>query len=472
MPLLGDWNWWAPRPLARLHARIGLVRERDARRRPTVRRGHGARGADAALARRGQRALVRRARAERRLRRGARHARAGGSRGGPARRRARSRCTSSTPPAGGRDRGPRGGRARGPHDDVRRRACGSSRTAGRSRSRSARCSAWRDGEPAWDALERPDGAAAGGDASARARRPDAGLPGVLADYEMRRALVGDGARNRRLDAPDRAAPARPAAARRAHRRLDPGRVRRKLGRPFVAPTIDLTIHFRAAPGVPAGDPLGARPVHRSRSRPAARGRRTASCGRATASCSPSRASCADRAHEAIGYLGLGSNVGDRRANLQAAVDELPDARRERAGVLVGLRHRAGRRGARPAASSSTRACGSRPSSSPEALLDACKAVERALGPRGRRRAPRAAADRRRRAAARRASSSRPSGCGCRTREVHDAALRARAAARARPRARGAGRRAARPTRWRRWATGRTCAAPARRLTCAVSLGHR
>ena len=24
MKLLGEWNWWAPRPLARLHARIGL----------------------------------------------------------------------------------------------------------------------------------------------------------------------------------------------------------------------------------------------------------------------------------------------------------------------------------------------------------------------------------------------------------------------------------------------------------------
>ena len=24
MRLLGDWNWWAPRPLARLHQRIGL----------------------------------------------------------------------------------------------------------------------------------------------------------------------------------------------------------------------------------------------------------------------------------------------------------------------------------------------------------------------------------------------------------------------------------------------------------------
>ncbi|MGH2712812.1 MAG: MMPL family transporter [Thermoleophilaceae bacterium] len=24
MKLLGGWNWWAPRPLARLHARFGL----------------------------------------------------------------------------------------------------------------------------------------------------------------------------------------------------------------------------------------------------------------------------------------------------------------------------------------------------------------------------------------------------------------------------------------------------------------
>ena len=24
MALLGRWNWWAPRPLARLHARLGI----------------------------------------------------------------------------------------------------------------------------------------------------------------------------------------------------------------------------------------------------------------------------------------------------------------------------------------------------------------------------------------------------------------------------------------------------------------
>ncbi|MEA2270506.1 MAG: 2-amino-4-hydroxy-6-hydroxymethyldihydropteridine diphosphokinase [Solirubrobacteraceae bacterium] len=79
-----------------------------------------------------------------------------------------------------------------------------------------------------------------------------------------------------------------------------------------------------------------------------------------------------------GYLGLGSNVGDRRAHLQAAVDALPPH-----GVLV-LR------------SSSTydtdpvglvldqppflNACVRIETDlGPEALLDACKAVERELG---------------------------------------------------------------------------------------------
>jgi 2-amino-4-hydroxy-6-hydroxymethyldihydropteridine diphosphokinase len=80
----------------------------------------------------------------------------------------------------------------------------------------------------------------------------------------------------------------------------------------------------------------------------------------------------------IGYLGLGSNVGDRRANLQAAVDALPA------------------RGAIVLASSSTydtdpvglvvdqppflNACVRIETDlGPEALLDACKAVERDLG---------------------------------------------------------------------------------------------
>ena len=92
---------------------------------------------------------------------------------------------------------------------------------------------------------------------------------------------------------------------------------------------------------------------------------------------------------AIGYLGLGSNVGDRRANLQAAVDAL------------------GAHGVRVLASSSTydtdpvgeildqpdflNAClRVETDHGPDALLDACKAVERELGrmPGGPRHGPR------------------------------------------------------------------------------------
>jgi 2-amino-4-hydroxy-6-hydroxymethyldihydropteridine diphosphokinase len=79
-----------------------------------------------------------------------------------------------------------------------------------------------------------------------------------------------------------------------------------------------------------------------------------------------------------GFLGLGSNVGDRRANLQAAVDLLPD------------------HGVRVLAASSvyeTEPVGEVPDQrdfynacvrietglDPERLLDACKAVERELG---------------------------------------------------------------------------------------------
>jgi 2-amino-4-hydroxy-6-hydroxymethyldihydropteridine diphosphokinase len=90
-----------------------------------------------------------------------------------------------------------------------------------------------------------------------------------------------------------------------------------------------------------------------------------------------------------GYLGLGSNVGDRRAHLQAAVDALPTH-----GVQV-------------RASSSVyetepvgevldqraffNACARVETAlAPEALLDACKAVERELGraPGGVRHGPR------------------------------------------------------------------------------------
>ncbi len=91
----------------------------------------------------------------------------------------------------------------------------------------------------------------------------------------------------------------------------------------------------------------------------------------------------------IGHLGLGSNVGDRRAHLQAAVDALPA------------------HGVRPLRSSSTydtdpvgevldqpsflnAALEVETAHGPEGLLDACKAVERELGrvPGGLRHGPR------------------------------------------------------------------------------------
>ena len=91
----------------------------------------------------------------------------------------------------------------------------------------------------------------------------------------------------------------------------------------------------------------------------------------------------------VGYLGLGSNVGDRRAHLQAAVDALP------------------RRGVEVLACSSvyeTEPVGEmldqrdffnavisvRTALAPEELLDACKEVERELGrrPGGPRHGPR------------------------------------------------------------------------------------
>ena len=81
----------------------------------------------------------------------------------------------------------------------------------------------------------------------------------------------------------------------------------------------------------------------------------------------------------IGYLGLGSNVGDRRTNLQATVEMLwaHDV------VVAGCPPRSTRpsRWARcsTSARSTTRACGWRRGWGRSALLDACKAVERAFG---------------------------------------------------------------------------------------------
>ena len=115
---------------------------------------------------------------------------------------------------------------------------------------------------------------------------------------------------------------------------------------------------------------------------------------------PARAVAPARARAAplmIGYLGLGSNVGDRRAHLQAAVDLLPVEvlacssvyETEPVGEVLDQR-------------AFLNAClRIETDLEPEALLDACKAVERERGRRAGRRPPRPAAARRRPAAARR-----------------------------------------------------------------------
>jgi 2-amino-4-hydroxy-6-hydroxymethyldihydropteridine diphosphokinase len=79
-----------------------------------------------------------------------------------------------------------------------------------------------------------------------------------------------------------------------------------------------------------------------------------------------------------GYLGLGSNVGDRRAHLQAAVDALP-----RHGVEVlaaSAVYETEPVGEVPVQRDFLNAClRVRTGLAPEALLAACKAVERELG---------------------------------------------------------------------------------------------
>jgi 2-amino-4-hydroxy-6-hydroxymethyldihydropteridine diphosphokinase len=79
-----------------------------------------------------------------------------------------------------------------------------------------------------------------------------------------------------------------------------------------------------------------------------------------------------------GYLGLGSNVGDRRANLQAAVDALPAHGVE---VLAASSvYETEPVGEVPDQPDFYNACiRVRTELEPEQLLDACKAVERELG---------------------------------------------------------------------------------------------
>ena len=165
---------------------------------------------------------------------------------------------------------------------------------------------------------------------------DLGLP-IVRRFDVRPALGAAAVRGRATTRDHR----RLAALRRAARRSTPSRcamfadawmpvaVGRACAEPVAAPTIDLTIHFRAA-ARRRGGRAGARPCFTSSAprRRAASSRRTARCGRRTACCSPRAASsrCSRADVTPCGYLGLGSNVGDRRANLQAAVDALPGPR--------------------------------------------------------------------------------------------------------------------------------------------------
>ena len=117
-----------------------------------------------------------------------------------------------------------------------------------------------------------------------------------------------------------------------------------------------------------------------RRRRRASSRRTARSGVPTASCSPiAPARAAGGGGAMTGYLGLGSNVGDRRAHLQAAVDALGGPRRR--GDSPRRPPTTPTRSARSSTSrrSSTRACGSRPTSSPRRCSTPARPSRRELG---------------------------------------------------------------------------------------------
>ena len=108
------------------------------------------------------------------------------------------------------------------------------------------CSVWREGQPEWDELERPDVPRADELASLE---PAEGLPRFLSNYELRPLAAP------RVGAWMRAAEPRPADAVLLAALTDawvPSAFTH-MEQPTFVPTIDLTIHWRAAPGVPAGE---------------------------------------------------------------------------------------------------------------------------------------------------------------------------------------------------------------------------
>ncbi len=108
------------------------------------------------------------------------------------------------------------------------------------------CSAWREGQPEWDVLERPD--VPRPSELATLELPPGQLP-ILSNYEMRPLELP------RVGAWMRAAEPRPADPILLAALTDawmPSAFTH-MDQPNFVPTIDLTIHWRAAPGVPAGD---------------------------------------------------------------------------------------------------------------------------------------------------------------------------------------------------------------------------
>ena len=121
-------------------------------------------------------------------------------------------------------------------------ACGSSRTAGRSRSRSARAPPGATASPSGRSRAlraAPRRSASGSSASTRCRASSTGfeIRPVGADRRRRGAQP-------RVAAARSAARARPSRPHRALGRLDAGRLL-EARPPVGAPTVDLTIHFRA-----------------------------------------------------------------------------------------------------------------------------------------------------------------------------------------------------------------------------------
>ena len=332
----------------------------------------------------------------------------------------------------------------------------------------AGCAAWREGEPEWADIAAPDGPAPGGLPRGAAGRRRPSLPGAL------RAALGRG-RRAAAGRPSARATSRGCACRRAARwtpsrspRCPTAGCRRRSpssGASRSSRRFDLTIHFRAPLPAPGELLLAEYRSTRLGRRRLGGGRRAVGAGRhAGRPVAPARDDAGTAAVSLeLGYLGLGSNLGDRRAQLQAAVEDLWRARRAGDRVLLGLRDRAGRRGPRPAARSSTRACGSRPRSG-----------RRRCSTRARRSSGRSAASRAGSATGRGRSTStsccsarrptRPGGSRSRTASSRGAASSSRRCSSST----GASRSPTAPgwrTRWPR-STGRPSAAPGRRWRCA------